>query len=92
MFHHYRADFFINCWHMSEHQSAGMWKLYAGVDAGIAIKSTYSRLMHAFKDRPERFYLGLTSYDHNHVLDRRIRLSSAPTSGPRSAMSARCEP
>ena len=24
MFHHYRADFFINCWHMSEHESAGM--------------------------------------------------------------------
>jgi hypothetical protein len=67
MFHHYRADFFINCWHMSDHESAGMWKLYAGVDAGIAIKSTYSRLLHAFKDTPERFYLGLTSYDHNHV-------------------------
>ena len=67
MFHYYRADFFINCWHMSPHESAGMWKLYAGVDAGIAIKSTYSRLVHAFKDTPERVYLGLTSYDHEHV-------------------------
>ncbi len=39
MFHHYRADYFINCWHMSPHESAGMWKVYGGVDAGIAIKS-----------------------------------------------------
>ena len=63
----YRADYFINCWHLSPHESAGMWKLYAGVDGGIALKSTYHRLQHAFDDSSERYDLGLTSYDFNHV-------------------------
>jgi hypothetical protein len=67
LFHYYRADYYINCWHMSPHESAGMWKLYAGVDAGIAIKSTYSRLKCAFCNSPERFFVGVTSYDHNTV-------------------------
>jgi hypothetical protein len=53
---HYRADFFINCWHMSPDESAGMWKLYAGIDAGIAIKSIYSRLQHAFNESRERSF------------------------------------
>jgi hypothetical protein len=68
MFHHYRADFFVNCWHMSAHESAGIVELYAGVDAGIALRSMYSRLQSAYRDSPERFYLGLTSYDPNHDL------------------------
>ncbi len=67
MFHFHRADFFISCWHLSPHESAGMWKLYGGVDAGLALKSTYSRLRHAFDDSSERFFLGLTSYEAEHV-------------------------
>jgi hypothetical protein len=67
LFHYYRAEYYISCWHMSPHESAGMWKLYAGVDAGIAIKSTYSRLKCALRDSPERFFIGVTSYNDDTV-------------------------
>lgn len=35
---------FINSWHMNEHESAAMWRLYLKSDEGIAIRSTYKRL------------------------------------------------
>lgn len=38
MFAYERCTYFLNCWHLSAHESAAMWKLYAGVDAGIALK------------------------------------------------------
>jgi hypothetical protein len=31
----------INCWHMNEHESAAMWKLYLKSNEGISIQSTY---------------------------------------------------
>lgn len=34
----------ISCWHMNEHESAGMWKLYAKTSEAIAIQSTYELL------------------------------------------------
>jgi hypothetical protein len=67
MFDYYRAEFYMNCWHMSPHESAAMWKLYAGTDAGIALKSTYSRLQRAFEHRSERYFLGLANYDSSTV-------------------------
>jgi hypothetical protein len=34
----------INCWHMNEHESAAMWKLYSQTTEAIALVSTYDRL------------------------------------------------
>jgi hypothetical protein len=31
---------FVNCWHMSDHESDAMWRLYARARRGIAIRST----------------------------------------------------
>lgn len=67
MFMHYRADFFVNCWHISPHEPGGMWKLFAGVDAGIALRSTYSRLNAELARSSERIFLGLVSYDSSTV-------------------------
>ena len=36
-----------NCWHMNEHESEAMWKLYAKNDAGIAVQSTYKKFEEA---------------------------------------------
>jgi hypothetical protein len=33
---------FASCWHMNEHESAAMWKLYLKSDEGIAIQSTFA--------------------------------------------------
>ena len=36
----HRYAHFVNCWHMSDHESDAMWKLYALAKTGIAIQST----------------------------------------------------
>jgi hypothetical protein len=36
-------DYLVNCWHMNEHESAAMWKLYSTSSEAIAIRSTYRR-------------------------------------------------
>ena len=38
----------INCWHLNDYESAAMWKLYGGVNKGIAIQSTFDRMIKAF--------------------------------------------
>ncbi len=51
----------INCWHMNEHESAAMWRLYLKSNEGIAIQSTYRRLKEAIID-DERVFLGVVKY------------------------------
>ena len=59
----HRTDFYLNSWHLSDAEDAGMWRLYAGVDGGIAVRSTYSRLKQALNASKERGYLGTLPYD-----------------------------
>lgn len=33
-----------SCWHVSNHESAGMWKLYARTEEAVCIQTTYERL------------------------------------------------
>ncbi len=40
----YRKLVFVNCWHMSNYESAALWRLYLKSDEGIAIQSTRERL------------------------------------------------
>lgn len=35
---------FISCWHCSDHENMSMWKLYGGVNKGVAVVSTYKKL------------------------------------------------
>ncbi len=51
----------INCWHMNEHESAAMWKLYLKSDEGIAVQSTYNRLRSSITDN-EHVNLGVVKY------------------------------
>jgi hypothetical protein len=45
-----RRRVMANCWHASPHESAAMWKLYAGTEKAVAVRSTFSRLRDAVKD------------------------------------------
>jgi hypothetical protein len=36
--------YLISCWHMNEHESAAMWKLYSSSNEAVCIQSTYRRL------------------------------------------------
>lgn len=40
-----RAVTFVNSWHMQNHESAAMWRLYLKSDEGLAIQSTTGRLI-----------------------------------------------
>ena len=44
----YRKYVYISCWHMSEHESAALWRLYLKSNEGIAIQSTVNHLASSF--------------------------------------------
>jgi len=56
----------VNCWHINEHESMAMWSLYSDKHKGIAIQSTFNRLVDAFNNFPDNVYIGKIRYiDHN---------------------------
>ncbi len=52
----------INCWNLSEYESAAMWKLYLKSNEGIAIQSTFNRLRNSLKDENHNIYIGRVKY------------------------------
>lgn len=42
--HRYTRHHYVNCWHMSQYESAAMWQIYGGAGAPVAIRSTFDRL------------------------------------------------
>jgi len=50
---------YISCWHLNEHESWAMWKLYGSLEGAIAIQSTYSKLLECLKDKA---YVGTVNY------------------------------
>ncbi|TBZ99374.1 MULTISPECIES: DUF2971 domain-containing protein [Rhizobium] len=55
-------EYFINCWHQSEYESAAMWKLYAEDSFGIAIVSNLSRISGALSSASGDIMCGLVNY------------------------------
>lgn len=56
-----RQATYVNCWHMGEHESTAMWKVYSG--EGLAIQSTYRRLQASFDaERDRDIYIGQVVY------------------------------
>jgi len=54
---------FINCWHVNQHESAAMWRLYPA--QAIAVRSTYARLracLPGAPGKPPLVYVGLVRY------------------------------
>jgi hypothetical protein len=52
-------SYLISCWHMNEHESAAMWKLYSTSNEAVCIQSTYRRLRQCL---PECVFIGEVSY------------------------------
>jgi hypothetical protein len=53
---------YISCWHMDQHESDAMWKLYMK-DAGIAIQTTFERLQASMaEDQEHAVYVGKVRY------------------------------
>jgi hypothetical protein len=57
----WRKFYAINCWHMNEHESAAMWKLYLKSNEGIAVQSIYRDLRESIID-DEKVYIGMVKY------------------------------
>lgn len=59
----YRNHTYVNCWHMNEFESDAMWKIYLKSDEGIAIQSTYNRLINSFDPLDDKIInVGIVSY------------------------------
>jgi hypothetical protein len=61
----------VSCWHVSEYESAAMWRLYSANDASVAILSTVGRLRQALGQPPaaeqgfhagDSYQIGLVEY------------------------------
>lgn len=52
-------------WNAAENESFALWKMYAKDKLGIAIKTNFEKLKMAFKDTPEKIYIGEVKYYDN---------------------------
>ncbi len=55
-----RENFFVNCWHMNNHESYLMWKAYG--DRGYAIQTTFERLQASFETLTPAITGGVVDY------------------------------
>ncbi len=68
MFHQHRVntrfDTYISCWHLSDSESAAMWKLYG---PGIAVQSTFASLIDSMSNETESIFIGRVRYGDEHL-------------------------
>lgn len=53
---------FLTCWHINDFESAAMWKLYLSNTEGLAIQSTFKKLVDSFQNAKESVYIGKVNY------------------------------
>jgi hypothetical protein len=61
LFQESRQTTFVSCWHVNEHESEAMWRLYGLAGGGIAIQTTYSKLVESIEFQHD-VYIGLVRY------------------------------
>ena len=66
-----KTDWSVSCWHISEHESAGMWRLYSA-RRGIAVQSTVGRLHAAVEDAGLPYSLVKVGYFDYHPQAREL--------------------
>ena len=57
--HTIREGTYVNCWHMSEHESAAMWRLYSKTEEAISVQTSYGKLVDALSNE---LLVGLVNY------------------------------
>ncbi|MBN2439066.1 MAG: hypothetical protein JXL20_10770 [Deltaproteobacteria bacterium] len=63
-----RQQVFINCWFMSEHESAAMWKLYLQSPEGVAIRTDHDTLAATLDRSPLKVRTTMVKYvDYDKV-------------------------
>lgn len=57
-----RRSLSVNCWHANTYESAAMWTQYIRGGEGIAVTSTYPRLVDALAQAKQRVFGGMVKY------------------------------
>jgi hypothetical protein len=77
---------FINSWHMNDDESDAMWKIYArDMSQGVAIRTTFARLMECFSTTHYDIFIGAIKYidyssheiDHGNAFNRFLHKRTA---------------
>lgn len=59
-----RINKYVNCWHINEHQSEAMWKLYGGIRSeGVAVKSSVGGIKRAIAKDSTPVWIGRIDYN-----------------------------
>ncbi|WP_375460096.1 hypothetical protein [uncultured Enterovirga sp.] len=45
-----KKDYYVNCWHLNDQESAVMWKIYAPLEEAVCITTSYSDLVTCLPD------------------------------------------
>ena len=56
-----RSCTYVSCWHINEHESEAMWRLYAGAGGGVALQTTYKKLVESIEEQYGT-YIGVVRY------------------------------
>lgn len=56
-----RKSLYVNCWHIGGTESEAMWRLYCQNDSGVAIQTTYQKLVESVDSDPQ-CYIGAVTY------------------------------
>jgi hypothetical protein len=57
-----RRNVAISCWHIAECESTAMWNTYAAKGSGIAIRTTYPRILDSLASCPVPTFIGKVNY------------------------------
>jgi hypothetical protein len=57
----WRKQLFANCWYLGDLESEAMWRLYCPGNGGVAIQTSYDKLVASVSSDPE-LYVGRVSY------------------------------
>lgn len=52
----------VNCWHINENESDGMWRLYLKSNEGVTIKSTVAKIIKSFENTIEEIFISKVRY------------------------------
>jgi hypothetical protein len=58
----FRRNVAVSCWHMAACESVAMWNVYAPKGNGIAIRTSYSRLVQSLAAWPTPIFIGCVNY------------------------------
>lgn len=60
-----RTCCYVNCWALSDFESEALWRLYTSPNEGIAIRSSYSKLVDVIRNDNELFVGRITYLDYD---------------------------